>query len=387
MKKGLLPRRFRRIMADCNRYSMRRTMNKIFENKDSVAKTIMLTVKHEEPLLRNIIKKTYGKDARYSLRPIADALPNVKRFSYTASTLDAIYQTGEIKTEKMLAQLNNCSFPFERFWIEGPSFLKNHNQINEKQRESARLGVLVETNKETHSFRFMLAHDLLNFDHTIELIEKKYNTTMFHVNGVHIRCDFPDYVSVSPEKIDLNDDKLLAKLLSYEAASEKSGISFRSDNDLLIDDLCATADFLTRFFVLLSSNSIPNNLKSATDEQSKDLTRCNNKRKNKGKLPLLPISPIIIDLSLNNQGAVNPYKIRKIQQLLGWTSVRESKPITSKYGRTFSRAAHDRRIPAPVDRRTAPYIVTATKPIDLVLEPTRPVVQRSTPAQESPKYG
>jgi hypothetical protein len=66
-----------------------------------------------------------------------------------------------------------------------------------------------------------------------------------------------------------------------------------------------------------------------------------------------------------------------VRQLLGWTSVRRSKPILKKDGTYFTRDPHDRRIAAPVDRRNIDRTLKAGYPsVTIAFEDGR-AVQKS----------
>jgi hypothetical protein len=65
----------------------------------------------------------------------------------------------------------------------------------------------------------------------------------------------------------------------------------------------------------------------------------------------VPLQPIVIDVSGDVATALKSNNAEQIRLLLGITSVRRSKPITSKHGVVFTRQPHERRIVAPIDRR------------------------------------
>ena len=353
------------------------------DNSDSLAKLVTQCA----PFNRKIFNPPIGE--------IADALLHVKRFSYSNAFLDAVKDTGEVPIEEMLGQLKNTSFPFKEFWVEGPFFLPVHKKniaMTGPDGRPKRLGLLVRTDKENKSFTFTFVEEIFptaDDFRKLEMIRRanthgQYDHAVFHCeNRASVNCCNEVPVRVSPEGIDIGKADLLERFSKQEAAispyidkNPELYEKLNASNLALLNSLHALADFLTRFFVLLGADRFPNNVVAASAEQAVDLKDINKKRMKSGKVPLLPVSPIVIDISQTDRKVFRTGSIKKIRQLLGWTTVRESKPITSKYGRVFTRKEHDRRIPADEDRRNAIREVTAKKPVKLVIdqENARPVL-------------
>ena len=325
------------------------------------------------------------KGARFNAayRKIASDLPTTKRFSYSNDFLEAVKNTGAIEIEEMLGQLHKSSFPFDRFWIEGPSFLHpaEHCLSDPAFVDRMRIGAFVEADQKTNTFNFLLVTNMFKTQAYTDVLNEMaamgtliYNPLTGFENDELPICYYSTPVSVSPEGIDLKDDALLDLLLLTDDEINNLNKKFPNsikggdpNQDKFIDTIYSVADFLTRFFVLLSSESIPHNLQKAAKEQTVDLPGINKNRAKKGKAPLMSVTPITIDISKAAQQVFLSNNQKKIRTLLGWTTVCRSKPITSKYGRVFTRKEHDRRIPKDEDRRQAGYEVTAQKPVELVV--------------------
>jgi len=181
-------------------------------------------------------------------------------------------------------------------------------------------------------------------------------------------------IRISPDGIEFDEDSFVDLLIKSEENRKRTKKQFPDIMknsiplyDSKVDNIYAIADFLTRFFIVLNSPNITSNIHHACAEQKRNNnSKVNNKRIKKGKIPITNVSPIIIDLSMHNKKSLESDAIKVKRELLGWTKVRRSKPIISKYGKIYTRKPHDRRIAAPVDRRNVTRVVTA-KPKDFSL--------------------
>jgi hypothetical protein len=102
---------------------------------------------------------------------------------------------------------------------------------------------------------------------------------------------------------------------------------------------------------MLGSGVVQHNVRfseTAEDRKSERQLRDANRLR---AFPRVPLQPIVIDVSGDVATALKSNNVEQIRLLLGITSVRRSKPITSKNGVVFTRQPYERRIAAPVDRR------------------------------------
>lgn len=327
-----------------------------------------------------------GRPGPKHLPRFAHELPAARRFSYDTSMLNAIMKTNNIDTEEIIGQLTRSSFPFDKLWIEGPTFLRNHGKQNETDFHTTRVGMLVFTHQQESQFQFLMVREYLvppdillrsaglKALHDMNAKELSMFPPIVDRKVIDSEIDMP--VSVSPTiGVCLDEELLLEKLADHERESE--ALPFGWEGSHVIDDLYDTASFLARLFVLLSSDHIANNFRAKHPNDGKDaqvLLRKNATRKQLKLPPILPVKPIKIDIAEPNRKALNSGNPKKICALLGWTSVRRSKPITSKYGVVFRRREHDRRIPKDEDRRKAAReILSSDAHLTLEIRENRPV--------------
>lgn len=279
-----------------------------------------------------------------SASELAAALPGAKRFSYDHSLLELTRRTRALALEEIIGQVGVTKLPFDKLWIEGPP------PVMVAQDFPLRVGALVTRQPKDEGFSFTLAFTAHKTD----------RVTSFDVR-----------TRVGKNGITFDEDKLL-QVISLPQPDRQS------DPSRIIDLYYLTADFLARSFVALGSQKImPQGYGAATPQteaEDKKIFAQNQLRAQMRRPPRYPLRPIIIDLTALDARLREESDAKLVRQLLGWTAVRRSKPIISKHGTVFTRQPHDRRIPAPEDRRDAARVLrSGDNDVSIAVEAGRPV--------------
>lgn len=315
------------------------------------------TAAHDVQALK-FLKKTVGQSASLfeqhviAVQDIAASLSTAKKFAYDIPLKELVHSTRQLDTEDMIGQLSHTTFPFDKMWFEGPTPLIEGPS-------ALRLGALVAANQDDGSFTLRYVHESYYIPEKDPHIEIGRRAAFCVLDGKSV-YSIPIAIKVSMDGIKFDEDKLLSFLFGMEKVDK----AFDNTGDMSnnIDHIYKTADFFTRMFVVMSSENVPNNFKHPKTKHELDFEAKNKRRMQMGKLPILETTPITIDLAQASPGLLNPQTPKETRQLLGWTSVRRSKEIVSKYGKIFRRKAHERRIAAPVDRRDAAREITSSNP-------------------------
>ncbi len=279
-----------------------------------------------------------------SASALAVELPGAKRVSYDNSLLELTRRTRALALEEIIGQVGVTKLPFDKLWIEGPP------PVLIAQDFPLRIGALVTRQPKDEGFAFTLAFTA----------HKKDRVTSFDV-----------MTRVGKNGITFDEDKLL-QVISMPQPNRQS------DPSRIIDLYYLTADFLARSFVALGSQKIMQQGYGAVSPQieteDKKVYAQNQLRARMKRPPRYPLRPITIDLTALDARLRSDSDAKVVRQLLGWTAVRRSKPIISKHGTVFTRQPHDRRIPAPEDRRDAARVLRSGKnDVTIAVEAGRPV--------------
>jgi len=308
----------------------------------------------------------YAKDFVSTAHKIIGA----QKYIYDDNTFAAVERTSSLETEEILGNLDKISFPFDRLWIIGRS----------PDNDRLLSCFLVETDSDTHSFKF---RNFYYFDENDGYFNDKGEVVQYDLQGREkkdgIAALGKSLVTVDSQGIHFDEDALMHGF-------ERNGEIFKLSPDKIpldalpqledfmlseIDSIHQNADFLARLFVVMgaSSNPVPLTDKKLLDEEVRS-----NRSRLRDKFPVKLITGFMkIDLSLPGYENKTP-TAKQMRTLLGWTNVRRSKPITSKYGKVFTRKPHDRRIPSPVDLRGRDRVVTVGNPeSSLSTSPDRPI--------------
>ena len=325
-----------------------------------------------------LVSKRGKSRAHDTLKRVAREIPFIPRLGWTSKFVEIAHSTKSIETEEIIGQLPRASFPFDKFWVEGPTFLTNHDQRFGDTLDQVRVGAYVEADQENNRFKFILIKELLHAEDNWKSAGlSKHPEAIYSINNVSVVCEFDDFTTVSPEVgVDLNEDKLLDQLGVYQQAVDMlaSRGFIMKGIEKIIDDHYIAADFLSRFFVLLYSDRAKNNLEQVKSQDLSELHAKNRRLMKAGGLPRVPVAYVTIDISEEDTATLQTDKPNLIRRLLGWTLVRRSKEILSKYGVIFRRKPHERKIPSPADRRMAMKVVDASEPVELSLEGDRPAL-------------
>jgi hypothetical protein len=319
----------------------------------SVAEGVLATAYYDKKIGLSDVKPSLGCIRALSF------LPGCKKLEYNKAVCDLVDKTRSVDTEEILAQLNHVSFPFDRFWVTGPSFSIGEAKFGKE----SRLGFLVDADQKTASFKFSCY-----FEEQVDYLRQKYVEQFFKnkgrpspfINGNYYAI-YDSMPLVTPEKIDL-DVGLMEEIESFDASRTKAAsLGYQGaagGNDLiLVDKFFNAADFLVRLFTVMSALNIQPEMHPDEVYQQE---RLSNLRRQRNKFPpKLTVRPILIDITKVDAASFDPQSQKELRQLLGWTSVRRSREIVSKYGKIFRRKPHDRRIAAPEDRRNAVRQLTA----------------------------
>ncbi len=275
---------------------------------------------------------------------LAAELPGAKRLSYDHSLLELTRRTRALALEEIIGQVGVTKLPFDKLWIEGPP------PVVVAQDFPLRIGALVTRQPKDEGFAFTLAFTAHKTD----------RVTSFDV-----------MTRVGKNGITFDEDKLL-QVISLPQPNRQS------DPSRIIDLYYLTADFLARSFVALASQKIMQQGYGAVSPQieaeDKKIYAQNQLRARMKRPPRYPLRPIIIDLTALDARLRSDSDAKVVRQLLGWTAVRRSKPIISKHGTVFTRQPHDRRIPAPEDRRDAARVLrSGNNDVTIAVEAGRPV--------------
>lgn len=278
----------------------------------------------------------------------AAALPTIKRHSYDQAFDQLVETTRPMPTEEVVGQLANVTLPFDKFWLEGAAGL------------SKRVGFLIEADQATKGFTFQSFGevDSMNGHHF------GFGKRGLMTDGMKI--------TVSPtEGIKFDEDGLVRGLeamqklqVDMQKMRNAKGLGQYDFGDAAdkIDHVYALADSIARTLMVLGSDRIPNNFNNTKTIADLTLEAKNRRRIAMKRLPMLPVSEIKIDVSKVNPKFFKTTTSEDVRLLLGWTSVRRSKEIISKYGKKYTRKPHDRKIVPDVDRRDAVREITSTVP-------------------------
>jgi len=253
---------------------------------------------------------------------VVATLPQIKRISIEDQpTRDLLASTISIPAEDVFAQLSHVALHFDELWIELPlGYTIQGTKVWTRQ------GFWVKADpKAPHRFTFHIAMGGDDF-----------------ADGVV----FLHPMTISADGIEVDEDAVL-KLAEYMELQTPSGISAGFFG---IDAFYDGADLLARLLLLLGSDRLPSNLGVGKTADEEAIEKKNRQRERMNLKPLLPATPVKVDLTNIDLSDKN-LTPKKLKALLGWTAVRRSKPILRKDGSYYRRSPHDRRIPSPVDRR------------------------------------
>ncbi len=302
----------------------------------------------------------------------AASLPFIKRISYDGSVIPLVAATNALATEEVVGRLAYTTFPFDKFWVEGPYITEGATKPG-----TNRIGYLIEADQKKQEFTFQ---SMMELDHLGQ--SKRGNGLV--ADGVPIRVSAKDGIL-------FDEDKFLASLEALDdVITRKTRAAFLRNEPLppprpevsrRIDHIYEVAEGITRLLVVLGSERVPSNFAQAKVADTAEMAARNRRRQAKGKTPDLSTDAITIDLTRLNPRFLTANTEKEARILLGWTSVQRSKEIVSKHGKRFRRNPHDRRIPAPVDRRDATRELIASNPdVTVVVSAERPqLVRRDHP--------
>lgn len=291
-------------------------------------------------------------------RQIAD--PKCKPFICDPSFVQLVERTSKIPVEEMVGQIETVGVPFEKLWLEGIPLLEAYSGIK-------KIGAVVKRDESSKGFTFQVV------------------TQSATDNTVGAYTVLP---RVTARGIDLDEKRLLEHLeRTTAAAAEMSSLLNAKAPDMSADiDLhYHVAEFLTRAFVVLVSQPKAHNLHtpptSADLAAAKKLAAQNKIYAQMGRPPKLNFHRIIIDPTKVDSRLTGDAELKTLRALLGWTDVRQSRPIISKHGKVYTRQAHERRIPAPEDRRgmTVRKLTASDPSVALDISDQRPVLGPAPP--------
>jgi hypothetical protein len=278
----------------------------------------------------------------------AAALPMMKRHSYDRAFDQLVETTRPMPTDEVIGQLANVSLPFDKFWLEGPVA------------SSKRIGFLIEADQATKGFSFQSFGEVDSMNGRMLGFGKRALMT----DGMKITVSPTDGIKFDEDGL-VNGLEALQKLqvdMQKMRSTKGMGQYDFGEASEKIDHVYAMADGIARALMVLGSDRIPNNFQPAKTKEDLMLEDKNRRRMAMKRLPILPVSEIKIDVSKVNPKFFKTDSAADVRLLLGWTSVRRSKEIISKYGKKYTRKPHDRKIAADVDRRDAVREITSSVP-------------------------
>lgn len=152
-----------------------------------------------------------------------------------------------------------------------------------------------------------------------------------------------------------------------------------------------TMDFLARTLLVLASPVLPNSVwqpeTPAELVARREEYHENKRRIRAGKLPILSLAPVTIDTTRAPESG-GKKELKALSDILGTINVSPSRPWVNrrtgelrrtKKGNLITTSAHKRNVASPVDRSTAPRVLTASKSVKLVLTPDHPVLRPKGP--------
>jgi len=332
-------------------------------------------------LLDEYVRTTkFGSNDPY-ISSLVKELSGVKRHSFDVSISPIISSIlGPLDREEIVAHLNNASLPFDDFWIEGPALAVTYGTDDVASESNTTdavpnspgyvhpmFGARVKANPDKSEFTFKFisiyqvkleGHDAWNLTADDIAKGKTFRLKRDDINKFWQRNNF---LLVSEESLGItvsatdgikfDEERLLNSLIKRSDHRKSDGTT--ADYSGVIDEYYETAMLLTGVFVVLGSGSLPNSFRQNRTVEDKELEEKNKNRRRMNRPQILPLNPIIIDVSDIDPKLLEPKTPQQARKLLGWTSVRRSKEIVSKHGKRFRRKPHDRRIAAAVDRRLA----------------------------------
>ena len=292
------------------------------------------------------------------LRPFARRIPHVKRISIDDKAVNAANGTRDLEAEEIIGHLMGDHLPFDALWIDGPIV-----SYNRPVHPDERFGAIIEKTS-------------TGFNANVVYITSTYRLSQTNIHPNVLGLSHKDHVisgsgttiSVCNERgIIFEEEKLIESISYVENILSKERDKNYQGAIQIIEESYRDADFLSRLFILLGSPTLKGSVdfqrtKSEIESDRKILTRAN-----MGASPKAGTSPIPIDLSKLGRQVLAKGTEKEKRLLLGWTDVRRSREIISKYNVRFRRKPHDRKIPADEDRRNSWRAVTSSDP-DLRLE-------------------
>lgn len=163
----------------------------------------------------------------------------------------------------------------------------------------------------------------------------------------------------------------------------------------LIESNHRCLEFIARALVVLSSPLAPNDFwqpqtPASIEARRQEFINNNRRQRTMNRPALLPVKPVVADLSRLPQLGPNPTKkdIKEFRKLLGiinvagsriWISHKTGEKMRNKDGTYIVTGPHKRCIAAQVDKTEMPRIVTIRHPVELDLTPDYPILRPRKP--------
>ena len=292
----------------------------------SVADLILYSAKHApHPLIAEPMKLS------------AQFISTSKRFSYDIDFLDAVRSTKSVGLDEVMAAGRVVGLPFDRIWIEGllPGFKKGDPLV---RGGINRHGMIVQALPNNEGFEFTTISGLNGDPVLLDSMKVAGRPMIPNIRGEYALHSRQVCRMSFETGLEILDRPYAAERMTSE--QEKSVLDFEK-GEATVNMLNATAEFLTRSFAMLGSGVVQHNVRfSETPEDRKSERQLRDANRLRA-FPRVPLQPIVIDVSGDVATALKSNNAEQIRVLLGITSVRRSKPITSKHGVVFTRQPHE----------------------------------------------
>lgn len=354
--------------------------------------------------LHRLAEKTQSRAEAEKIKVIAGKATHAKKVFIDSACHAVIERTSEdTVVEEILGQLKTIRLPFSSIWVEGQAPDNVINTIPVRKavtpdhaRRIVRFGALLtqegayinicafpsikySSNDLAYfrdlmlpSFKSLMPFGMKEDDLLLMAMDsmmKKGGGCTPCMPAIHLQLHPDAGITFDEEKTIRDMEKIESFLNSGFRSGLKNSIGEASD---LVDRGYFLGEHIARMLIVLNATArSPDILQPDIEDDAQK--RKNLERKRLNRPPILDLRPIDIDVTRLEALKNAPGGL--IQKLLGWTSVRRSKPIISKYGKIFTRKEHERRIRKAEDRREAVRIMQATKQvIGLSLESYRPEI-------------